>query len=47
MKDRKSGEVGRSWVVEGGKTIIRIYYMRKKNPFSLTGKKGSQIRVGD
>lgn len=35
-------EVGRLGVLEGGKTVIRIYYMRKK---SISSKSIKQAKV--
>lgn len=35
-RERRWEELG---VVKGGETIIRVYYMRKNNLFSMKGKK--------
>ena len=46
MRDRKGVDLDAREVggkepggVEGGETVIRIYYVRKKNLFSIKGKK--------
>jgi hypothetical protein len=36
---RRGGEVGRNWEEFGGKTIIRIYFMRKESNFNFKKRK--------
>lgn len=42
------GEIGRNWKEEEEEKLIRIYYLRKRNLFSVKGKmRGETIGSGE